>query len=50
MGVSGHLIESVSPFLDTAFIDPEDTIENKKDVRKVAKRKNRTSDEDEHLV
>ncbi|XP_068719488.1 uncharacterized protein [Montipora capricornis] len=51
MGVSSQLIESVSPFLDTAFIDPEDRNENKRETtKKGAKRKNRTSDEDEHLV
>jgi len=49
-GVSGRLIESVSPFLDTAFIDPQEKKGERKSKRKSVTTKNSTFSEEEPMV
>ena len=47
VGVSGHLIESVSPILDTAFIDTKNTNGKNKEKKTSVKTSNGTIEEDE---
>lgn len=49
-GISGRLVESVSPFLDTAFLDPKDTNGESKSKRKSVTTKNSTFSEEEPMV
>ena len=49
-GISGRLIESVSPFLDTAFIDPKEKNGERKSKRKSVTTKNSTFSEEEPMV
>lgn len=50
VGISGILIESVSPFLDTAFVDPAETNGNDKGKKTSVKTKNCSYGEDEPMV
>lgn len=49
-GISGRLIESVSPFLDTAFIDPKEKNGERKGKRRSVTTKNSTFSEEEPMV
>jgi len=49
-GIPGRLIESVSPFLDTAFIDPKEKNGERKGKRKSVTTKNSTFSEEEPMV
>lgn len=50
MGISGRLIESVSPFLDTAFMDPSETNGNDKGKKTGGKTTSCTYGEDVPMV
>lgn len=50
VGISGLLIESVSPFLDTAFVDPAETNGNNRGKKTSVKTKNCSYGEDEPMV
>ena len=50
MGISGRLIESVSPFLDTAFMDPSETNANDKGKKTGVKTTDCANGEDVPMV
>lgn len=50
VGISGRLIESVSPFMDTAFMDPSGTNGNSKGKKRTVTTRNGTFDEEQPMV